>query len=83
MLKSLVKNNLAIAPCIICGVLMLILAIGFAIIAFFAVQMIVQNILPICIGIAAVIVLPILAKAYYAKQTGRDYPSEKGGEKKQ
>jgi hypothetical protein len=54
-----------------------------AVIAFFFVQMLVQNILPICIGIALIIGIPIVAKAYYAKQAGHDYPSERGGERKQ
>lgn len=83
MLKSFIKNNLAIAPCIICGVLMLIPLIIFAFIAFFAVQMIVQNILPICIGIAIVIAAPIYIKSIYYKKTGHEYPSQSGGGKKQ
>jgi len=83
MLKSFMKENEAIGLLLGFG----LLALGFGIMLVIAVivvtSMVVQNVLPICIGIVIVIVLPILAKAYYAKQTGHEYPSQQRGDRGQ
>ena len=65
------------------GLVGLLMIFGFLLILmlfvfiFFFVQMIVQNMLPICIGIGFVIAVPILAKTLYHRQTGQQY--DQGG----
>lgn len=76
---KLIKDRRAVAPCLLCMIVSMLLMVGLAIFMFFFIQMLVVNIVPIAIAIVLIICLPILAKAYYTKKTGREYPSQKGG----
>ena len=64
--------------------LILILMIGFIILLligmvfiYFLINMLISNIIPIAIAICLVIVLPILAKAYFQKKTGTPYQDQR------
>ena len=75
MLKRLYKDENGLI-----GIIALVLIGGgiiFAILMWAVIDMLTKNILPICIGIALVITLPIVAKGWYYSKTKKEYP--KGG----
>ena len=77
-LRSLIKEKADEAVItIVMGIFALVILFGGLIFMFFFVQMIADNILFIGLAITMVIAIPILAKAYFTKTTGKMYPEAK------
>lgn len=76
MLKNFRKNQEGVVLLFI-GIVVVLAMVVFGVLMFFVVDMLTRNILPICIGIALVVVLPIIAKGWYYSKTKKEYP--KGG----
>ena len=62
---------------LIIGVAMMIMAFAAMIFLYFFIEMIARNIIWIALAIVLVIAIPILAKAYFTKTTGKMYPEAK------
>jgi hypothetical protein len=76
MLRRFKKDNEALI-----GILAIVFILGiviFGVMIWAIVDMLTKNILPICIGIAIVIAIPIVAKGWYYKKTKQEYKSEGG-----
>jgi len=79
-LRSLVKekaDDAVIGIGLAAIVIFLVLFIGGGIMMYFMIELVMKNILFIGIAIVLVITLPILAKAYFTKTTGKMYPEAK------
>lgn len=80
MLKKLNNDDYGfIVSTIVVVAIVILLGLGMmAVFAYFFVDMLVRNVLPICAGIALVIAVPIIAKGWYYKKTGTEYQTSKG-----